>query len=147
MNKNKKAKEVGMEYFGKKRVDDKWNYDIKRVGRKIKDRCSCKANPNRSKLKCNTITEEERMNIFRKVWELSWSEKTLYVDLFVVVRPTTRARDRKNNDSSRRENLFLYFLEKDQEKIRVCKYMFLHTLDIGEKAIRNCKNQNKKKGV
>lgn len=98
-------------------------------------------------MKCNTITEEERMNIFRKFWELSWSEKTLYVDLFVVVRPTTRARDRKNNDSSRRENSFLYFLEKDQEKIRVCKNMFLHTLDIEEKAIRNWKNKKSKKGV
>lgn len=147
VNKNKNAREVGEDYHGKKRVDGKWNYKIRKEGRKMKARCCCKSNPNKSKMQRNTITEEDKNNIFCRFWKMPWGEKKLYVDLFVVVHPTSRARDRKDNDTSRRESSYLYFLERNKEKVRVCKTMFLNTLAIGEKAIRNWKNKTESKKV
>lgn len=67
---------------------------------------------------------------------MSWSEKKAYLQSFVIIKPTARARDRKNDGESR----MIYFLGKNQDKVRVCKTMFLNTYGVGEKAIKNWKN-------
>lgn len=141
INKNKKAREIGENYCGKKFVDGEWDYKIPKEGRKMMERCSCKYKDS-SKIKCVTVDEEERNYIFEKFWKMSWGEKKVYIDLLVIVQPTSRARDRKDEQKSRRESSYIYFMEKNQTKVRVCKKMFLNTLGIGEKAMRNWKKCN-----
>lgn len=138
VNRNKAAREKGKPYLGKMFKNGKWTYDLPKDERKIKERCQCKQKE-KSKIQCNMVTDEERQKIFNKFWNMSWKEKKIYLDLFVIVQPTSRARDRKDETSSRRESSYLYFLEKNQEKVRVCKTMFLATMGIGERAIRNWK--------
>lgn len=48
-------------------------------------------------------------------------KKKNYLDLFVIVQPTYRARDKKDETSSRIESLYLYILEKNKEKYEFVK--------------------------
>lgn len=142
VNKNKKLREIGRAYCGKKRINGKWDYSIKKEGRKMKERCGCKCKDN-SKIRCSSIKEEERKTIFEKFWKLNRGEKKVYVDLLVLKLPTARSRDRKTEEVSRREFSYIYFLENNlKEKVRVCKKMFQNTIDLGEKTIRLWKNSN-----
>lgn len=138
VNRNKAAREKGKPYSGKILKNGKWSYDVPKGERKMKERCQCKLK-NKNQIKCDLITDEDRVQIFKKFWNMSWQEKKVYLDLFVMIRPTSRARGRKDVDTSRREHSYIYFLEKNQEKMRVCKKMFFGTIGIGEKAMRNWK--------
>ena len=64
VNKNKNAREVGEDYHGKKHVDGKWNYKIRKEGRQMKARCCCKSNPNKSKMQCNLSQKKTEIIIF-----------------------------------------------------------------------------------
>lgn len=138
----KKKREKGREYLGRKKEnDEKWNYEIKKKERKIKNRCLCKDSAKNKQLKCSLITERERLTIFTKFWAMSWPEKKVYIEMMVDLKETKRKRGRKNEEISRRSKTVNYYLRVENERHRVCKKMFLGTLAIGEWFVMNCKKK------
>lgn len=144
---NKLLREKGASFCGRKRNEDgtTWNYDEKNKERQIKMSCHCKLSLKEKTLKCRVINEEQRKDIFKKFWDMSWGEKRLYIRILTKVVVPQRARDRKRTDKSRRSASLEYHLKIGNELLRVCKKMFLHTLDIGEWTVVNwTKNKSQK---
>ncbi|CAF4857457.1 unnamed protein product [Pieris macdunnoughi] len=131
---NKKNREKGKEYCGKKKVDGEWKKNIKKPKKVLKPRCSCKERGN-SVIQCHSISEDDRKILFDKFWKLTWDEKRVYVDNLVKIVHTNRQRDRKDPQKSKRVNTFIYHLKKGEDMIRVCKTLFLNTLSIGKSCI------------
>lgn len=67
----------------------------------------------------------------------------VYIDSVVKVMPTCRPRHRRNLLSSKRPSLMFYHFKVGDVLLRVCKAMFLNTLDIGKTAVWNWKNLSK----
>lgn len=137
---NRKLRESGKKYYGRKK-EEKWNYEVPRQPRTMKNRCSCKETQKGS-LKCSMFTETDRQNIFKEFWTMSWAEKKMFVDNLVTALPVKRPRGRKtyNEESKRGQSLF-YHLKKDDEPIKVCRTQFLNTLGIGRWTVLNWKNK------
>lgn len=129
-------RENGKAYKGKKKDGDTWVYDKEKDERSLKPRCHCKISVQKPKFKCLDITDEQRNKIFSKFWRnMSWKEKKVYVKTLTVVKPIQRKRSEK--ETSKRRNAFELYLEVDSIKYRVCRTMFLNTLDIGEWSLHN----------
>lgn len=64
---------------------------------------------------------------------MDWEGKRLFVKFLTRKIYAVRARDRKQENKSRREYSCQYFLKKGDSLIRVCKPMFLKSLSIGER--------------
>nr|CAH7729983.1 unnamed protein product [Callosobruchus chinensis] len=88
-NSEKLKRQSGQEYFGKRKLEDKWDYHVTKKTQK-----SCKCN-GKTGTKCKDILREERTKLFEKFWELSWSEKRVYITTLVEKNPVKRARNRK----------------------------------------------------
>ena len=73
----KKNRESGKPYKGKRKEGGKWNYNIKRKNRDMGPRCKC-PNNDTTVLKCNLISDEDRMKIFKRFWNMEWKEKRMY---------------------------------------------------------------------
>lgn len=93
-------------------------------------------------MKCRALTIEERNNIFRMFWcDMKWQQRKTYINFLVKKENTKRERNRKEEQKSRREYSWLYFLKNSEQKLlRVCKKMFLNTLDLKERTIIDWKN-------
>lgn len=93
-------------------------------------------------MQCRAITNQERHDIFKKFWaEMTWDQRKIYVNLQVKKENTLRGRNRKEENKSRREYTWIYYLQTLMEKnYRVCKKMFLNTLDLNERTIIDWKN-------
>lgn len=132
MNENKGKRMKGKEYKGLTKNNGKWIYNQPRKARQMKPFCNCKHSANDTRIKCNLFTEEERLNIFQGFWQdLTWEQRKIYINsLFDTATP----KDKKNikNTVSRRNVTLLYHLKKQGIRVRVCKKMFINTLDIGE---------------
>ncbi|CAH1115152.1 unnamed protein product [Psylliodes chrysocephalus] len=77
---------------------------------------------------------------------MSWEQRTVYIDMLVQKEETKRQRNRKDEDKSRRDFIWLYFLQTLNEKrFRVCKIMFENTLGINERSVIYWKNDSKHK--
>ncbi|KAK5642954.1 hypothetical protein RI129_009121 [Pyrocoelia pectoralis] len=128
-NKNKKRRERGKKYLGRKKVDDKIKYDIQKENRKMKPRCNCKRSlSTNSVMRCNQFTENDRTKIFQKFWKtMDWGEKKVYIRLMMEETKTIRYRNRKDDNMSKRKVSILYSMNKGDSKLRVCKNMFLNT--------------------
>lgn len=132
---NYKRREKGLKYKGKRKENDGWNYNIEKRAKKLKPRCSCKLSRNEnSKLKCFSITENARQEIFENFWRMTWGEKKTYVNTLVVVKPTKRRRGEQ--EISRRQTSTEFYLKVGYNQTRVCKKMFLSTLCVGEIAVK-----------
>lgn len=131
---NKKNRENGKQYCGKKKVDGEWQRNIKKPKKELKPRCSCKEKRN-SVIRCHIISEDDRKMLFDKFWNMTWAEKRVYVDNLVKIVHTNRQRDRKDPQKSKRVNTFIYHLKKGEDMIRVCKTLFLNTFSIGKSSI------------
>ncbi|CAG9818856.1 unnamed protein product [Phaedon cochleariae] len=144
---NKKRREKGEKYYGKKKVDNEWKYNVFRQKKVIKCRCKCKLSSKKSVLKCGLLTEDERNEIFSSFWsELDWKQRKLYIQLLVNVKTTRRHRHRLVEAESRRKYSWKYHLKKSDERIPVCKTMFLNTLGIGERMVMNWKQAELSEG-
>lgn len=139
-NKNKSRREKGKNYFGRKKVENKITYNIPRQKRQIKEKCNCKLSVKSTKLKCHEFSEQERKLIFNKFWtKMTWNERKIYVCSVVEMKHVDRQRNRKEEENSRRTTSLAYYLYKNNQKLRVCKKMFLNTLSIGEWSVLNWK--------
>lgn len=145
-NENKKRRECGDKYYGKRKINGLWNYKIEKEKRSMKGRCNCKKSHIGKTLQCTKLSEAERTQIFNYFWsKLGWEQRRIYVDLLVEKTNTRRIRNRKNETESRREFSWLYYLKlEDDTKFRVCKNMFLNTLGIKEKSVKAWKNTDAK---
>ena len=79
--------------------------------------------------KCkDRVSEEARYNIFQSFWAMSdHSRQRDYICSHV---------QRKKPSKGRTKTTFVYYLTVEQERIRVCKQVFLATLNIGERTVR-----------
>lgn len=137
--KNSKLRTIGKKYYGR-RKDVTWIYEIPREPRTLKNRCQCKETA-RGTIKCPSFTEEDRLAIFKAFWNVSWSEKRIYLDGLVTSLPVKRPRNRKDIKESRRGQSLVYYLKKQDEQIKVFRTMFLNTLGIGRWTVLNWKNK------
>ena len=62
---------------------------------------------------------------------MTWDERKVYVNSLVG----TEQVNQRTVENSRRSNSYRYFLRKKDERISMCKNMFLSTLGIGEKSV------------
>lgn len=135
-NVNKKNRLEGKQYKGKKKIDGKWLYTINRPSKVLKEPCHCKLqNKSNLKLMCSKLTENQRKQLFNLYWSFDKGEKKQFLKNHTTVKTTSRKRT--FSLQSRRHSSIEYFLLADNQRIRICKTMFLNTLGIGEKTIRN----------
>lgn len=138
VNKMKKAREHGLEYIGKRKINGKWKFDPK-PPREMKPRCSCSSL--KKTVKCADFDEEDRIGIFNRFWSMNWGEKKVFVDLLMVQKRTAKPRERDESNVSRRSYSFEYYLPKGDEHLRVCKTMFINTLAAGSWMAGNWKKK------
>lgn len=91
--------------------------------------------------KCDNFSEEERFEIFSAFWPMDWEQKKLYV-LGLMESLTPK---QKIDNNSRRGVTFLYYLVNQRnERLQVCQKMFLNTLGLSEKMVREWRNKSEK---
>lgn len=71
---NKKKRESGTEYVGRKYTSKKEFVVENKPARLLGDRCTCKA----SFTECTALSEEDRQNIFGDVWKMDWAQKKTF---------------------------------------------------------------------
>lgn len=136
---------TGKRYIGYKKVKVGGKVVVKRsdgdrAERKMGPMCVssvCKANKKR---KCTKINQDQRCNIFKHFWPLSWSEKiSLHKSSCQKDQEKTAVKERKE----RRPDTLKYYLSTNNELKLVCKVMFLNTLGLKEWMVQNwVKNDN-----
>ncbi|XP_072378606.1 uncharacterized protein [Diabrotica undecimpunctata] len=136
--KNKDRRECGKSYFGRQKKEDYYNYMKPKEARSIKPRCTCKIGKY-STLKCETIDENSRKDIFKQFWSFTWGEKKTLVNEWVTTIETMRPRNRNTKEITKRANTFIYHLKVNNEKVKVCRTMFLNTLDLGRWTVKSWK--------
>lgn len=128
VNRNQLNRQMGREYFGKCKEEAGWDYRVKKQAKHSKPPCTCDVN---SGFKCYMISEEERTKLFEKFWKYSWKEKRVYISTLTEKFTPKRARNRLEENVTRRTYSYKYFLElQGAGKIRVCKTMFCNTFSI-----------------
>lgn len=133
---NKTLREKGKSYLGYRRPagQSRTFQDTQRGERKIGHSCKSKFCEKSSKRQCNSISEENRNEIFLKFWnELSWAERKIYVINLINVEVTKEKK--AVNENSRREFTLKYHLKIKDRLIPVCKKMFISTLSLKERSI------------
>ncbi|CAG9813604.1 unnamed protein product [Phaedon cochleariae] len=97
------------------------------------------------KLKCSVkFSDEERTAIFRKYWDLAdiVKQRTFIVTLMhEILRDDNNSISR--NGRNKRTNNNIFYLFKDNQKLRVCKVFFISTLGITTRCIRSVISKRK----
>lgn len=136
-NKNKILRMKGKEYRGmKKNEGGKFVLSEIKSARKIGPRCAssfCKKNV--VKRKCFSIKDEDREQLFKTFWnDMTWVERKTYIAALCEINST---KVKTGSIVSRRADTITYFLKINNEKLQVCKKMFLQTLCLNEWSVRN----------
>lgn len=132
--KNKRLRENGNRYLGRKKHGDSWIYNNVKKQRAIKPRCNCK---NVGTMKCSQVTDVQRKDIFEKFWQMDWSAKKMLVKTLIQTSVPVRIRNRKDDTKSRRSQSIKYQLKVENRFLRVCKNFFLNTFSIGYHTVLN----------
>lgn len=134
---NQKLREKGKSYLGYRRPagQKRTFHDTQRKERKLGPACTSKFCKKSGKRKCSDIPDDKRSNIYQQFWNnLSWDERKIYVTSLITVVPP---KEKKSiHESSRRGLTFQYHLKVDNERLPVCKQMFISTLCIKERSIQ-----------
>jgi len=81
--------------------------------------------------KCNQkLSISQRQDIFHNFWQMS--DHTRQRD-FICSHAIAKQKNRHKTLKSRRTETFHYFLSVGGQKVKVCKAVFLSTLNVGEK--------------
>ena len=91
---------------------------------------------------CSDFSEKERNTMFTLFWDMTWDQKKIYVlgliEEVAKVAMTT-------HDKSRRSYTYIYYLLNDNgQRLQVCQKMFLGTLGLSEKMVREWRNKSEK---
>lgn len=125
---NKKLRMEGKEYLSTTKDEDKNEFKV--AARKLGPACGC----NSLARCCNKIGEEVRQEIFDGFWKLNWENKKSYVRSLVNYEEKKRCYVQTD---SRRKGTLYYNLQVGNEKFKVCKKMFLSTLGMKERSVRD----------
>jgi hypothetical protein len=135
-HRNKQLRMSGNAYKGMKKVDGKWGFHVEKSARTLSEkRCSSRCQTSNIK-NCKTVTEADRREIFTNFWTnmTTWDERRVYVNSLInakaVEEPTL-----ENGKPSRRTRTLTYHLRINEERIVVCKQLFLSTLGLGEQTV------------
>ena len=130
-NLNKRLRMMGKKYKGLKRISEKYEFCVDRAERSLTpSKCSKRCGKSRV-IHCPQISEDDRQSIFSKFWDnMDWDQRKVYVNSLVIKEISKRQMGEDN--TSRKKYSYRYMLWKNNEKIPVCKNMFLSTLGIGE---------------
>lgn len=111
---------------------------MKNPPRKIKLYCYCKASQKvGSQFKCCQFNENKRQLPFDHLWTKFWKEKKTYVQCLIDVSSLKDTRHRKDSKKFRRNYTLTFLLKKDGINLKVGKKMFLGTLGLDERTVRN----------
>ncbi|KAF0715859.1 Uncharacterized protein FWK35_00033945, partial [Aphis craccivora] len=138
-NKAKILRMKGSAYLGYRRENPKNTkkilHDVMRESRKMGATCNsptCRRWKNRH---CNTISENEREQMFNEFWkEMNWESKKMFVCSTVDILETKQKTVKGTN--SRRGSSFFYFLRINGKKVPVCQSMYLSTLGLKKSEVR-----------
>lgn len=127
----------GEEYYGRRSNEaGKTVYDVKRHKTEMKPRCRCKPK-NKSVFQCHRVTEKLRKVIFSDFWLLNWDERCILINNLVDHRSVSYRRV-ESEDVRRKGSLYYHLkIDQSQDRVGVCKKMFLNTLSMGEWAVLN----------
>ncbi|GBM33455.1 hypothetical protein AVEN_55781-1 [Araneus ventricosus] len=134
---NSAKRRKGEKYVGLQKQDDgKYRLVNERKEKKLQARCNCK---NVRRFNCEKIAEIERQKLFNYFWKGldTWEAKrALVLSLVDKSKPDFR---RRTTDvvNSRKNVSFKYYLKMGDEKVRVCKTMFLNTFDLSDRSVRS----------
>ena len=125
-NVNKDLRMKGEVYKGIARVDGKKTYCLNKQNRILIDSdCTKRCTKTKS---CKSIMQDQKEAIHQAFWsEMNWDEKRAFAVSHVDISDA-----RKQTDDGRRSKTYTYFLKAGNERVNVCKKMFLSTLGIGE---------------
>ena len=133
--KNKKRRECGKSYLGRRKESGSWNYNNKKEARAMKSRCNCAQGKSTSTMKCPLITDLQRQEIFTNFWKMDWNQKKIYINTLVNTTQSYRIHNRTNRTVSRRTRSLQYHLKFNNETVRVCRTFFINTLNIGRRSV------------
>lgn len=135
-NVSKRLRMEGKKYMGYRKNQDKIVQDRPRNERNLGGRCESESCKKYGERKCPDISEDERNHIFKQFWSImSWEQRKVYVAN--NVKKIVPKRRYTSNEESRRSVTLIYYLTlKDGSKYPVCKKMFLSTLALGERSVR-----------
>lgn len=126
-----KQREKGKAYTGRK-VQDKKESAAEKPPRKLGPACECTVQLN----KCHEFTVDCREEIFNRFWDtMDWGQRKVYIASLLDVSLPIRKKTTAHN--SKRKHSFTYHLKKGNNRLRVCKKMFLNTFDLGEWSVRD----------
>ena len=113
-NKRKLLREAGEEYF---------SFGKKRSAKAMGPRCGCTDKG----VDCSNVTDEDRDEIFRYIWSLTWEGKRAFVQGLVEKEEVKRRRPTASGNQSVRLHTLKYSLKSGSSRKRVCKTMFINT--------------------
>lgn len=136
-NESSAKRRKGEKYVGLKKQDDgKYKLVNERRERKLQTRCNCK---NVRHFKCLRITENDRQRIFNNFWKGidSWEAKKAVIASLVDTSEPDFRRATTDSENTRKNITFKYYIKIGEEKLRVCKKMFINTFDLGERSVQS----------
>lgn len=151
-NEYKRQKNAEMRLFGKSYVgfkkDASGKYkqikqiDEKKIGPRCRGHTRMKKGGPRQSFFCDQINDEERSRLFSEFWALpNWDSKKTYIKNNVLhSEPKYKRND--SIDVSRKKTTFRFYFSmsdgnRGKVKKQVCKQMFMHTISIGERPLRD----------
>ncbi|KAM3955212.1 adenylyltransferase and sulfurtransferase MOCS3-like [Aphomia sociella] len=147
----KEKRMTGQSYYGfritKSADRKKWIQDVPKSERRMGPACNSVYCAKCAARHCTDYTEERRQEIFQYFWNsLDWKGKRDYVRSLVDTVPPKRRRLKHKGEVSRKGDSKLYHLYNKEQRLVVCRTMFLNTLGIKEAMVR-CwlLNENKPK--
>ncbi|CAH0728134.1 unnamed protein product, partial [Brenthis ino] len=143
--KNAEARLKGEQYEGfQKDEHGKYQQTVVRPAKTLQSPCNGHTKTQhrgpQQQFECDNMTENERQIIFHEFWKIpSWNARKVHVrSLTTISAPQYR---RSSSENSRKGTSFKYFLmlrsENTAKRIHVCKVMFLRTLGIGQRQLRD----------
>ena len=134
---NKRRRMAGLKYMGvKSNEHGKKTFNEERQERILKpSKCTKWCNKEKDGRQCKRVSEDNRRDIFSKFWQnMNWEEKRVYV-LGLIEKSRVSRRTVDKGENSRRQFSLKYFLRVGEQRILVCKDMFLSTLGLHEKMV------------
>lgn len=127
-------RESGLKYTGQKANEQgKKPYSVERGERILESsKCSKRCELQKKGRHCVLVSENTLKEIFSQFWyNMNWDQKKVYV-LGLIERKETAS---STTNQSGRNFTYTYFLRVNDERVQVCKEMFLSTLGLHEKMV------------
>lgn len=138
----------GQQYLGfQKNNDNKYEQSLVKPAKNIGKGCNghtkyaeLKHGGPKQKFECDKLNEADRQSIFQHYWELpTWETRKVFIRTLVT--ESAPPHRRQLHDNSRKRKSFKYFLthqkDDDVKRLHVCKLMFMDTLGIGKRQLRD----------